>query len=206
MPSFGESFGLGALTSWLSASSKTDKDEVPSSEKLKENAHPKETRATTTWSEMVGGKTFAQAMAAVMADMPPSPTDAEKADELADALKATTLSENVSSKDEADGYIYVENAEEPSPVSVAIQNFSDLDSGCQCGDKVYEKENAVTEVMEAAGSLGPGSTEYFEYAPSPSHSTHWTLLTNLQRNFPRLQPQSQPSGPWNLFEGTYQNH
>ena len=162
MPSFGEISGLGALTSWLSGSSKTDKDEMGSSEKLKENAHPKETRATTTWSEMVGGKTFEQAMAAVMADMPPSPTDAEKADELADALKAITLSENVSSKDEADGYIHVETAEEPSPVNFAIQDSSDLDSGCQCGDKVWEKENAVTEIMEAAGSLGPGSTEYFE--------------------------------------------
>ena len=188
MPSFGESFGLGALTSWLPGSSKTDKDEVGSLEKPTEKAHPKGTRATTTWSEMVGGKTFTQAMAAVMADMPPSPTDAEKADELADALKATTLSENVSSKDEADGYIHIENAEEPSPVSVAIQNFSDLNSGCQCGDKLFEKENAVTEIMEAAGSLGPGSIEYFEYVPSASHSTHGTSLTDLQRNFPSLRP------------------
>ena len=162
MPSFGESFGLGALTSWLSGSSKTDKDEVGSSEKLKENAHSKGTQATTTWTEMVGGKTFAQAMAAVLADMPPSPTDAEKADELADALQATTLSENVSSKDEADGYIHIENTEEPSPVNVAIQKSSDLDSQCQCGDKVFEKENAAMEIIEAAGSLGPGSTEYFE--------------------------------------------
>ena len=136
MPSFGKSLGLGAVTSWLSGSSKTDKDEVGSSEKLKENANPKDTQASTTWSEMVGGKTFEQAMAAVMADMPPSPTDAEKADELADALEATTLSGNSSSK-------Y-------------------LKSGCQCGDKISEKENAVTETMEAADSLGPGSIEYFE--------------------------------------------
>ena len=163
MPSLGESFGLGTLTSWLSGSSKTDtKNEVGGSEKLKENSHAKEAGATTTWSEMVGGKTFAQAMAAVMADMPPSPTDAEKADELADALKATTLSENASSKDDADSHTHIENTEEPSPLSVAIQNFSDLDSGSQCGDNVLKKENAFTEIMEAAGSLGPGSTEYFE--------------------------------------------
>ena len=162
MPSFGESFGLGPLTSWLSWSSKTDKDEASSSEKLKQDAHPEDTRASTTWSEMVGGKTFEQAMAAVMADMLPSPTDAEKADELVDALKATTLSENASSKHEANGYLDTEKAEEPSPVNVAIQNSSDLDSGCHCGDKEYEKENAVMEIMEVAGSLGPGSTEYFE--------------------------------------------
>lgn len=122
MPSFGESFGLGALTSWLSGSSKADKDEVGSSEKLTENAYPKGARATTTWSEMVGGKTFAQAMAAVMADIPPSPTDAEKADKLADALKATTLSEHVSPKDEADEYIHIESAQESSPVHVAISH------------------------------------------------------------------------------------
>ena len=162
MPSFGESLGLGALTSWLSSSSKTDKDEVGSSEKLKENAHPKDTQASTTWSEMVGGKTFEQAMAAVMADMPPSPTGTKKADELADALEATTLSEKSSSKDEADGYVNIENAEEPSPVNFATQSSSDLNSGCQCGDKMFKKENAVTEAMKAAYSLEPGSIEYFE--------------------------------------------
>ena len=140
----------------------TDKDGMGSSEKLKENAHPEDTRASTTWSEMVGGKTFEQAMAAVMADMPPSPTDAEKADELANVLEATTLSENLSSKDEPDGYIDIGNAEEPSSVNVAVQNSSDLNSGCQSRDKILEKENAVTEIMEAAGSLRPGSTEYFE--------------------------------------------
>ena len=162
MPSFGESFGLGALTSWLSGSSKTYKDEVSSSEKLMENAYPKGTGATTTWTEMVGGKTFAQAMAAVMADMPPSPTDAEKADALADALKATTLSENVSPKDEADEYIHIEIAQESSPVNAAIQNSSDRNSGCQRGDETSEKEIAIKEIIEAAHSRGPGSTEHFE--------------------------------------------
>ena len=162
MPSFGESFGLGPLTSWLSWSSKTDKDEASSSEKLKEDAQPEDTQASTTWSEMVGGKTFEQAMAAVMADMLPSPTEAEKTDELADALEATTLSETLFSKDEADGYIDIENAEEPSPVNVSAQNSSDLNSERQCRDTNFEKERAVTEIMEAADSLGPGSTEYFE--------------------------------------------
>ena len=162
MPSFGESFGLGALTSWLSGSSQTDKDGMGSSENSKQDAHSGDTRASTTWSEMVGGKTFEQAMAAVMADMPPSPTDAEKADELADVLEATTLSKNSSSKDESDSYIDLGNAEEPSSVNVAMQNSSHLNSGSQSCDKIFEKENLVTKILEAAGSLGPGSTEYFE--------------------------------------------
>ena len=46
--------------------------------------------------------------------------------------------------------------------NATLQDSSDRNSGRQYHDRVYENEYAVTKVMQAAGSLGPGSTEYFE--------------------------------------------
>ena len=138
MPSLGESLGLGALTSWLSRPSQADKDRVDSSGEP-EDAKPKTKQTTTTWSEMAEGRTFEQAMAAVMAAMPASSTDSEKADELADALEVTTLSENISPEAGTDAKFRIK------------QDNADV-----------TKENVLTETMQAAVALGPGSTEYYE--------------------------------------------
>ena len=162
MPTLGESLGLGTIASWLSGSSKTNKDAVSGTLTPKEAADPNRLETTTTWSQMVNGKTFEQAMAVVMAGIPPSPTDVEEKDKLADALKASTLSEKAPSTIEADGYIHIENSEEPSPADADLQNSSDLTLGRLDCDKVYAKENAIKQIMEVAGSLGLGSTEYFE--------------------------------------------
>ena len=88
---------------------------------------------------MAEGRTFEQAMAAVMAAMPASSTDSEKADELADALEVTTLSKNISPEAGTDAKIRIK------------QDDADV-----------TKENVLTETMQAAVALGPGSTEYYE--------------------------------------------
>ena len=160
MPSFAESLGLGALTSWLSGSSKTKTDTVGSSAEPKKHAKPSKVRTITISSDMLEGKTFEEAMAAV----PFSVTDSEETDELADELEATTLSENTipDSGTGSHSQTECENAGGTPIKNAALQNSSNLEPGSQCCGGAFQTENAVTKVMKAAGSLGLGSTEYFE--------------------------------------------
>lgn len=159
MPSFAESLGLGALTSWLSGSSKTKTDTVRSSAEPKKHAKPSK-RAITISSDMFEGKTFEEAMATISSSL----TDLEETDVLVDELEATTLSENTipDSGTGSHSQTECENAGGTPIKNAALQNSSNLEPGSQCCGWAFQAEYAVTKVMKAAGSLGLGSTEYFE--------------------------------------------
>lgn len=148
MPSYAESFGLGALTSWLSGSSKTETDTVGSSAEPKKHAKPSKVRTITMSSDILEGNTFEEAMAAISSSL----TDSEEMDELADELEATTLSENAipDSGTGSHSQTECENAGGTPIKNAALQNSA------------FQTECAVTKVMKAAGSLGLGPTEYFE--------------------------------------------
>ena len=160
MPSFAESLGLGAFNSWLSGSSKTETDTVGSSAEPKKHAKPSKLRTTTISSDMLEGKTFEEAMAAISSSL----TNSEETDELADELQATTLSGNAIPDSGTDSHRQTEceNAGGPPIKNATLQNSSNLKPGSQCCGCAFQTEYAVTKVMQAAGSLGLGSTEYFE--------------------------------------------
>ena len=157
-------FGLSALTGWLSGSSKAENDTTERSAKSKKPAKHGRLQTVTISSDLIKGKTFEEAMAALMDAMPPSPSGSEETDELANELEATSLSETASADDDtvSPKHSQHENAEKPA-ASNAAQNTSDKDKpGCQCCDWAFASEYAAIKVMQAAKPLGLGSTAYFE--------------------------------------------
>ena len=164
MPSFPGSFGLGAVAAWLSRSSKSESDVGRSSAKSrKPKTHGRKQKLTIS-SDFIEGKTFEETMAAVMAVMPPSPTDSEDADGLADGLAATSLSENKSTDTDTVGHSQPqqEHQEEAHAKKDVVETSSNVQPGCQCCDWAFQTEYAFRKVMQASQALGPGSTEYYE--------------------------------------------
>ena len=164
MPSFADSFGLGAITAWLSGSSKSESDVGRSSVDSTKPKTPSRMQKITISRDLIKGKTFEEAMAAVMAGMPPSTTDSEEADGLADEFAVTSLSENASSGADTVGHSYPqhEHEEEAPATKAAFETSSDMPPGCQCCDWAFQTEYAFRKVMQASQALGPGSTDYYE--------------------------------------------
>lgn len=115
---------------------------------------------------MIEGKTFEEAMAALMAVMPESPTEVEEVDGLADDVAATSLSEDAPTGANAVGYSHIhiqhEREEEPSTEKSALETFNDAKPGCQCCDWAFQTELMFRTVMRDSQKLGAGSTEYYE--------------------------------------------
>ena len=164
MPSFAELLGLGAFTSWLSGSSKTETDAASSSAEAEIHAKPSKQQTITISSDVSEGKTFEEAMAAISSSSTDSVETDELADELADELQGITLSENVIPNSGTGSHCQTEceNAEGSSIKNAALQDSSNLEPGCQCCGLASQIEYAITKVKQAADCLGPGSTEYFE--------------------------------------------
>lgn len=160
MPSFTNPFGLGAITAWLSGSSKSENDINGSSAKSKNPKTPRKWKKITISSDMIEGKTFEEAMDALMAVVPESMTESEEADGLADELAATSLSENPSADPGPGSHSHIQHeSEEPSTDNSTLKTAK---PGCQCCDWAFQTEIMFRTVMQDAQTFGPGSTEYYE--------------------------------------------
>ncbi len=151
---------LSALTGWLSGSSQVDYDTTESSAKSKKPAKHGRLRTVTISSDLIKGKTFEEAMAALMDAMPTSPSGSGEADE----LEPTSLSETASTDGDtvSPSHTKHESAEELSASKAAHNTSNEVKPGCQCCDWAFVTEYAAIKVLQAAKPLGLGSTAYFE--------------------------------------------
>ena len=205
MPSLTDILSLRNLSNWLSGSSTAVQDTAKSPTKPKRGAKHGRLQMIALSSDMMEGKTFEEAMAAAMAAMPPSTTESEETDELADDLEATALSETMSSCRDSvsDNKTQRENEEEPPATDAALKKLNDAKPGCQCCDWAVRTEYAYMKTMQAAKSFGRGSTGYYEYF-TPSHTFRCTWLTFPQCSCPRIPLQSQPTGARKILERAHQ--
>lgn len=166
MPSFGESFGLRGLTAWLPGNTKKseDKDTAESTINSEKRAKPGKLENITMSSDIVKGKTCEEALTALTTAMPESPIDSDEVDELADGLEATSLSATACSAADtlSHNHTAVGNEERVNGMDANPPGLINLKPDCQCCNSAYKTEFAVTNIMQEAGSFGPGSTEYFE--------------------------------------------
>lgn len=205
MPPLTEILSLRTLSNWLSGSSTVVQDTARSSTKPKRGAKHGRQQTIALSSDMIEGKTFEEAMAAVTAAMPPSTTESEERDELADDLGATALSETMSSctHSVSDNKTQHENEEEPPATNAALKELNDAKPGRQCCDWAVRTEYAYMKTMQAAKRFGRGSTGYYEYF-TPSHILRCTWLTYPQCSCPRIPLQSQPIGARKILERAHQ--
>ena len=165
MPSLANLFSLGALSAWLSGSSQADENVVAEkSTKSKGCVKNGKLQTNTSSGDFTDGKTFEEAMAALMAAVPPPPADLQETNEIAHKLRGTSISETVSP--DAGLVIHddvqLESGEEPSAVKADLETSNDLKTGRQCCDATFESEYAFSKIKQAASRFGSGSAEFFE--------------------------------------------